>query len=280
MTSPLSRKVFDRLKGGLRYAGLLWRYQLPVFALAVLTCWYLSISFWWLAVLAPISLLASEVIRHIAQTRMFGPVIHRVETDEPMVALTFDDGPNPPYTGHLLKTLRRHGAKATFFVIGRLVEQSPETVKEILADGHQVGNHSYHHRPMIGKTPFGVASEIKRCDRLLESLGCPPGIVFRTPFAAQFLSVPFVLALQKRANIMFDVSPRDWELTNAKKIAKRVLEGVSPGSIVRLHDGGGNRSATCKAVDIIARELIKRGFRMVTVETLMAARTVPLQSAS
>lgn len=217
-----------------------------------------------------IGLLAVDLARHFSQSRLIGPIIQRVDTEEKLIALTFDDGPNPPFTEEILEILSGSEAKATFFMIGEQAAKHPETVAAVLKQGSQVGNHGWFHRPMLGRTPMGVSREIRRTDQLLQKLGSQKLIPFRAPFAAQFLSVPLVLALMQKPNVMFDVTPDDWTGVKAKTIADRVITQVQPGSVVLLHDGGGDRKQTVKAVKIILRELSKQGYRFVTTETLMA----------
>ena len=101
----------------------------------------------------------------------FGKNIVRLNTDEQVVALTFDDGPHPPYTDRLLDVLAKHNVKATFFMIGDRIERHPETVYRAIAEGHQIGNHSYSH-PLLGfLPPKSVQREIERTDKLLRQIG-------------------------------------------------------------------------------------------------------------
>ena len=96
----------------------------------------------------------------------FGKNIVRLNTDQRVVALTFDDGPSPPYTDQLLDVLAKHNVKATFFMIGNRIEKHPETVRSVMAEGHQVGNHSYSH-PLLGFLPPNWSVEKLRTDKLL-----------------------------------------------------------------------------------------------------------------
>jgi len=124
----------------------------------------------------------------------FGKNITRLNTDQRVVALTFDDGPSPPYTDQLLDVLAKHNVKATFFMIGNRIERYPETVRRVIAGGHQVGNHSYSH-PLLGfLPPNSVQREIERTDKLLRQVGVTGEIVFRAPVLTRFLPVAWVLA--------------------------------------------------------------------------------------
>lgn len=270
MAPAIFSKIKHRVSLAVTYLGYWYGYLLTL----LIPLFYATYHFKWHWSVAPaatvIGLLLIDLGRHWSQTRLIGPIIQRVDTEEKLIALTFDDGPNPPFTEEILAELTRHEAKATFFMIGEQAEKHPETVAAVLKQGSQVGNHGWSHRRLLGRTPFGVSREIKRTDQLLQNLGSQKLIPFRAPFAAQFISVPLVLALMQKPNVMFDVSPDDWRGEQAKVIADRILSQVQPGSIVLLHDGGGDRKQTVKAVRRILTELSKQGYRFVTTETLMA----------
>lgn len=198
----------------------------------------------------------------------FGKNVVRLNTDQKFVALTFDDGPQPPYTDRLLDVLAKHDVKATFFVIGNRIEKYPETSHRIIAEGHQIGNHSYTH-PVLGcLPPTYVERQIERTDKLLRQLGITEEIVFRAPMLTRFLPVAWVLAKGDRTHISCNVWGWDWITQNADSIAKTVLRKVKPGSIIVLHDGkagnaDANRSGTVEAADRIITALKRDGYRFV-----------------
>lgn len=199
-----------------------------------------------------------------------GEVWPRVETSEAVVALTYDDGPNPPYTLDLLDMLDRHQVKAAFFMIGQSVEAHPDVAREALARGHEVGNHSYSHAPLILHSPSFVRRQIDATDARLRAVGVQGEILFRSPYGAHFFAVPYVLWRQRRKNILFDVIVGDWELQDPERIAARVLKRATAGSIIVLHDGGGERSGTIAATGLIIQGLRGRGYRFVSVRELLA----------
>ena len=204
----------------------------------------------------------------------FGKNVVRLNTDQRIVALTFDDGPNPPYTERLLDVLAKHNVKATFFTIGRRIERHPETVRRVIAAGHQVGNHSYSH-PLLGFLPPSyVQRQIDRTDALLRQLGIVGEIVFRAPVLTRFLPVAWVLAKADRAHISCDVWSWDWTTQNPDKITETVLRktlsSTGAGSIIVLHDGkaenqDANRSGTIEATDRIITALKQDGYQFVRV---------------
>jgi peptidoglycan/xylan/chitin deacetylase (PgdA/CDA1 family) len=195
--------------------------------------------------------------------------IHRVKTKAKIVALSFDDGPNPPYTEQLLKILAEKQVHATFFLIGNQIEAHPETAKKILAAGYEVGGHSYDWTMLAFKKKSFVISQLDKMDAAFKNIGITNLVLFRPPNG--FLSIGQEKILKKRnlTVISASVIAYDWKETDANKITKTVLKKVRPGSIIALHDGGGNRSATLAAVPKIIDTLRKRGYTILTISELM-----------
>ena len=220
------------------------------------------------SIITAVSGLATAGLLWIFFRPPFGKNVARLNTDQKVVALTFDDGPQPPYTDRLLDVLAKHDVKATFFVIGNRIEKYPETSHRIIAEGHQIGNHSYTH-PVLGcLPPTYVERQIERTDKLLRQLGITEEIVFRAPMLTRFLPVAWVLAKGDRTHISCNVWGWDWITQNADRITKTVLRKVKPGSIIVLHDGkagnaDANRSGTVEAADRIITALKQEGYRFV-----------------
>ncbi len=209
----------------------------------------------------------------------FGKNIVRLNTDQRIVALTYDDGPNPPYTERLLNVLAKHNVKATFFMIGNRIETHPETVNRVIAEGHQIGNHTYNH-PLLGfLPPFYVRREIERTDVLLRQQRIIGEIVFRAPVLTRFLPVAWVLAKGNRVHISCNVWSWDWTTQNPDRITKTVLKKTRPGSIIVLHDGKAenkqaNRLGTIEATDRIITALKRDGYRFVRLSDCLAVRVI------
>jgi peptidoglycan/xylan/chitin deacetylase (PgdA/CDA1 family) len=165
----------------------------------------------------------------VKRFEFIGEFISRVDTQERIVALTFDDGPNPPYTNQILNILDHYQAKSTFFVIGRNVETHPETVRLIAFKGHKLGNHSYSHTRMILKSPSFIRSEVERTDQLLRELGVNQDTYFRPPYGRKLLILPYVIAQMQKKNIMWDVDPMDYKVLNPETIKNNV------SSLARLY---------------------------------------------
>ncbi len=212
----------------------------------------------------------------------FGTNIVRLNTAERRVALTFDDGPNPPSTERLLDVLAKHGVQATFFLIGNRMERHPETVARVIAEGHQIGNHSYSH-PLLGFLPPGVVRrEIQRTDALIRTFGVTGEILFRAPVLTRFLPVAHVLKKENRPHISCNVWSWDWTTQDPEKIAATVVRKAVPGGIIVLHDGkaensAADRSGTVIATDLIITALKREGYRFVCLDEMRGWHTEECQ---
>jgi len=202
--------------------------------------------------------------------QLFGELYPRVETTEKVVALTFDDVPRPGQTEAILDLLKRHGVRASFFMVGRNIERSPELAARVLAEGHQVGNHSYSHHRLVLESPSYVQEELDKTDALLRKLGVEGEILFRAPHGKKLVVLPWLLSRSGRKHITFDVVTRDDETQDVALLTSRVMESVRPGSIILFHDGGRDKPGTVRAVDIVLGKLKEQGYRFVTVSELLA----------
>ena len=212
---------------------------------------------------------ASLLIKVTKFHNYFG--INRADTEAKVVALTYDDGPYPPYTNQLLDILDRYQVKATFFEIGRNIEKHPEIVKMIVARGDELANHSYSHKDMMFKPREVLLSEIEKTDKLLQELGVKQdSISFRPPWGRRFVVLSYLVSQMHKKLIMWDVDSQDYEKTHTvEDIANRVIENVRSGSIVVMHDGGGDRSKTVAATEMIVKDLQSKGYKFKTVSELL-----------
>lgn len=211
--------------------------------------------------------------------QLFGKAICRVNTTQKVVALTFDDGPNPPFTNQILDVLKKHEVKATFFVVGQRAKQYPETVKLVYNAGHEIGNHSWSHHVLVGKSSKFIRQEIDSTDKLIKELGYTGTIYFRSPKGMKFITLSKILKQKGRYNILFDAVGWDWSRPGVKKIVNNVVVNVGPGSIILLHDGNGDnnyeitdRSQTVQATDIIIQKLKESGYKFVTISELLSLK--------
>jgi chitin deacetylase len=205
--------------------------------------------------------------------QFFGEIIPRVNTQEKIVALTFDDGPTPGVTEEVLSILNEENIKATFFVIGADLERNLEEGRKIVAAGHELGNHSYTHERMVLKTPSFIKSEIERTDQLIRQAGYQSTIHFRPPFGKKLILLPYYLSRTSRKTITWDVEPDSYPeiAANSNRIVSHVMEKVRPGSIVLLHVMYPQRDASLKAVKGIITGLKGEGYSFKTVSQLLEA---------
>lgn len=205
--------------------------------------------------------------------QLLGRCIHRIDTLEKVVALTFDDGPSF-YTEEILDILRLHKVQATFFLLGQNIEQFPVLAQQIYKEGHEMGNHSYSHQSLIFKSCAFIREEIEKTDQLIKESGYQGIIHFRAPYGRKLLGLAWVLYKSKRPHILFDVIPDDWACPGVTAIVNRVLSQTKPGSIILFHDGNGDnvaqdRSQTVQALSLIIKELKTAGYQFVTISELL-----------
>lgn len=187
--------------------------------------------------------------------------------DRMRVALTFDDGPSS-YTPAFLDVLRDKGARATFFEVGQVMPGHEATMRRILAEGHELANHTMDHVEHPGYSQIAGASA-----RITASTRFKP-CLFRPPGGAVDSSVLATAGGLGMLSVNWDVDPRDWTNAGGGAIYSNVVGHVRPGSIVVLHDGGGPRSQTLAALPQIIDTLRSRGYAMVTVSELLGHRLV------
>lgn len=199
-------------------------------------------------------------------------LVDRVETDEKVVALTFDDGPDPAGAQQVLDVLAEKQVPATFFLIGRDLEKHPDLGRKIAAAGHEIGNHTFSHERMVGVTPGFVAKEVEDTDRLIRATGYGGEILFRPPNGKKLFALPHYLGEHGRTTVMWDVEPDSAGTPAADRLVSDTLAQTRPGSIVLLHPMYGAREQTRQALGPIIDGLKERGFRFVTVSALLRDR--------
>jgi peptidoglycan-N-acetylglucosamine deacetylase len=203
----------------------------------------------------------------------FLPVISRRETDCRAVALTFDDGPDPDVTLQLLELLRRHDAPATFFVAGARVEKHPGLIREILSRGHSLGNHSYHHDPLLMLCSRArLREEVARTQELLSAFAVRP-LTFRPPVGITNSRLPGVLRELGLCCVTFSCRAFDRGNRRISGLAETILRKVRPGDIVLLHDVApkgrdGIVKWLAEAEEIISG-LRGQGYRLLSLEELI-----------
>ncbi|MEV1315786.1 bifunctional polysaccharide deacetylase/glycosyltransferase family 2 protein [Micromonospora arborensis] len=208
-----------------------------------------------------------------------GPVL-RLDRAEPVsralpdrtIALTFDDGPDPRWTPQVLDVLRRHGAHATFFVVGARVNEHPELVRRILAEGHEIGSHTFTHADLAEVSPWRRDLELSLTRKAVASATGREVTLFRPPFSSvpTALTGPEYAALRAAAGnghvaVLADLDTRDWQRPGTDQIVRAATPKRGRGAVVLMHDGGGDRTQTLAALDRLLPALGDQGYRFTTV---------------
>ncbi|NLU77245.1 polysaccharide deacetylase family protein [Micromonospora sp. HNM0581] len=190
----------------------------------------------------------------------FGPMGTRVSTGTAGVALTFDDGPHPDYTPQVLAILREHHMTATFCVVGKNAQAYPWLVEQIVAEGHTLCNHSWDHDVALGARPVDwIRADLMRTSEAIRAAAPDAPIAwYRQPGGAWTYSVIAVSRDLGMTPLHWTLDPSDWRAPGATRIATSVIDEARPGSIVLLHDAGGDRQGTVDALYQILPELAGR----------------------
>jgi len=208
----------------------------------------------------------------------YGPVFSEVKTTQRIVALTFDDGPNPPYTGQILDILKEYHVPATFFVLGQNAEKHPELVRRIVAEGHQIGNHTYSHLDLLKADRPTIADQVDRTSKIIADITGQPPRVVRPPHGFRDAVVIDVMAERGLKVVEWSVASRDWTNPGVDEIVNRTLGRVKNGAVILLHDGDGvaqraSREQTVEATRQIIRQLLAQGYKLVTVDEILATKS-------
>ncbi|MDT8903712.1 polysaccharide deacetylase family protein [Anaeroselena agilis] len=228
----------------------------------------------WLAMLGIIAGFVFTLNAVLPGNRFYGPTFSEVKTSQKIVALTFDDGPYPPYTGKVLDILREEEVPATFFVIGRNAARHPDLVRRMVAEGHQVGNHTYNHVDLLKADRATIADEVDRTNRVIAAITGASARVVRPPHGFRDAVVLEVMAERGLKVVEWSVLSRDWTNPGVDTIVRRTLDKVKSGAVILLHDGDGvaaaaPRTQTVEAARLVIRDLKARGFKFVTVDEIL-----------
>jgi peptidoglycan-N-acetylglucosamine deacetylase len=190
------------------------------------------------------------------------------------IALTYDDGPNDPHTLRLLEVLAKHSVHATFFLIGRYVQQRPEIVREIVQAGHVVGNHTFTHPLLTFKSETEIRQQLSECRAALQDAIGEPSNLFRPPFGGRRPAVLRVARELGLKPIMWNVTGYDWNAPPAAVIERKVANQIRGGDVILLHDGGhkqmgADRSQTVIATDHLITRYKSDGYEFVTDDQQM-----------
>lgn len=191
-----------------------------------------------------------------------------------LLALTYDDGPNEPYTTQLLEVLARYDARATFFLIGQFVAVRPEIARSLVDAGHAVGNHTHTHPDLTTLPPAEVAGELEAASRAIEDATGTRPRLFRPPFGRRSRRILAAARALGMTPVMWRSACYDWKATSPAGIVNPLLAQVRGGEVIQLHDGGHrrlgiDRSHCVQATDELLREFRGAGFEFITVPEMM-----------
>lgn len=232
---------------------------------------------WIAAVVAVLIIVFTKLFwpnRYIASW-VFGEGVYKVQTSEKVVALTFDDGPDPRYTEQIGEILSEADAKGTFFVMGRHVEQHPEIIQTLMTQGHEIGNHTWNHPSLRMMSPQAIREELESTDQILRELGYAEPITFRSPYGHSLFVLPYVLKQRQQANILWTVQMNDWKPERPNIMMELLAPKFEPGAIILLHDGDGeSKGADRRNTVTVVRQILEKyqaeGYRFVTISELLA----------
>lgn len=204
------------------------------------------------------------------KTKKVEKIRKNLDADKPMVALTFDDGPYGKVTNRIVKTLKKHDARATFFVVGNRIPKYPEALKNAAKNGNQIGTHTYVHANLSKMKKSAIKKEMKNAISSIEKvIGEPPSIL-RPPYGSINNKVCETVGLPM---ICWNVDTEDWKKKSKKAILKE-CKNISDGDIVLMHDLYTN---TAVAVERLIPALKKKGYQLVTIEELFYYKGIELE---
>ncbi len=190
------------------------------------------------------------------------------EKPEKVIALTFDDGPNPPFTSQIVKTLQDMYATATFFMIGGKVTLYPEAAREVSASGFPIGNHTFSHNALNKAAEEGISQEIDGASDVMSQVMNAQTTWLRPPYGAVSPLLKTVVEAKGYRLVRWNVDSRDWQAASVDEIVSNVTEWAKPDSIVLMHDGGGDRANTVQALPRIIQTLRAQNYAFVSLDQL------------
>ena len=228
------------------------------------------IYFGTLTIVIILLLLGTYKLMNSRTFQLFGGLTAQVNTNEKVVAITFDDGPTQQVED-ILPLLEKYNAKATFFLIGNEIEKNPEAAQMIARAGHQIGNHTYSHKRMVFKSPSFIKKEIEKTNTLILEAGFTGEIDFRPPNGKKLFALPYYLDQQNIDTITWNLEPDSYYTNSSDKI-NYVKKNVKPGSIILLHPMYDQTGKELKTLEGILKALSAEGYSFITVNELQNSK--------
>lgn len=190
------------------------------------------------------------------------PVFDLKTNGKKYIALTFDDGPSKKVTPRVLSILKKHNAKATFYMLGRSVEEAPTTAKAVAKAGHEIGNHSYKHANLSTMTPAQAYKDITKTNNIIKKHTGAEPLTIRPPYGARNHGLEKQLS---QPTILWSIDTLDWKTLNPASTLAQVKQHAYPGAIVLMHD---IHPTTADALDSVLTYLEQQGYQFVTISQL------------
>lgn len=205
---------------------------------------------------------------------IFGRIFWRGPQELHAISITFDDGPNEPYTSRILDILKAFNIKATFFLIGENVETFPDTVRRALEEGHEIGSHTYNHNVLPLRSPEYIRDQIRKTNDLIERITGVRPKLFRAPHGWRN---PWVNRSAREVGcipVAWTLGVWDTDRPGADMIVQRTLKGLKNGCVLLLHDGRGTQHGTdsnqlVEALPVIIRAVLKAGYKFLALSEMM-----------
>jgi polysaccharide deacetylase family sporulation protein PdaB len=213
----------------------------------------------------------SKAIKTRAEFEKTGNAVWDVKTNQKIIALTFDDGPHSKYTPQILKLLAKYNAKATFFVTGERVELYPDITRQISNAGHEIGSHTFSHPRLASISEKNLKNELRLTENVVERITGKHIALFR-PVGGYYNDLVVNTAAKEGYRVIlwsWNHDSKDWQKPGFHRIVMNVILDIKPGNIILMHDGGGDRSQTVKALKFILPELKRQGYELISVSDLL-----------
>ena len=202
---------------------------------------------------------------------LYGRTVNVLPSHRKCMALTFDDGPYPPYTGRLLDVLKEKKIHATFFLVGEQARLHPDLVRRMVDEGHTIGLHAFRHRDFLKLTEEEKEKDLQQGKEILQSITGKEPVYWRPPHGFRDSSVMKIASAKDLQVVNWSVIPRDWTGIDKQEIYNRVMDKAEDGAVVLLHDGDSplykaSRQATVDAVGPLIDSLREKGYHLVSLE--------------
>ncbi|MDF1849646.1 MAG: polysaccharide deacetylase family protein [Verrucomicrobiales bacterium] len=209
-----------------------------------------------------------KTINYFGWDRKIDNTYTRIKTSEKVIAITFDDGPHGQNTPRLLDMLKKRNIKATFYVVGNMVTYNPQILRRMIAEGHEIGNHTVSHGNLARMSNSALRTELQKAhDQILKETGIEPRTMRPPGGAITRDQKQFMLEEFGYPTILWSVDPMDWKKPGPSVVTRRLLDGAAPGGILLVHD---LHKATVDAMPATLDGLLAQGYRFVTVTELIA----------